>query len=431
MFEEELEELSSLWFNWTELPHKSEPVTPSEGKPPTLKEAFEELEDFESKYCFKWTEKPKSEHKQVTPLKGTPVQIIENIVQGFIHITDADKMDKELMEILKKLTIKEKEPIATGTTKNVYDIENPDALINWFREKHKLSINLDSYRAKKLVKCDIKKEKIKDIDYRNIIHIIDIINKIKKENEQFGKNIAVPLLIMNTPSDKFTIEIKQQDLIDTLMDDDGYKLIESNIADIMKQIYRGLRDLYMIGMIHTDLKPDNILITEDSGKLYLQITDLDDAVELHEVKNKRIDTGTQIYLDPTLYSIKNDRIIGNYHIDNDKKSPFLSYMSSDLYALGIIFYMLVTRGFPDLLETAKKKCFILELFIKDIYQALKLLEEMHETVYAEINKKDRIFIEYSNGQLMKGLIDYGFDRFSIEKLDTLFEYDKPAEGYKE
>jgi len=96
------------------------------------------------------------------------------------------------------------------------------------------------------------------------------------------------------------------------------------LYDVIVQIASGLHHIHHLGIIHLDLKPSNILVS-DHGQA--KIMDFGVAVESHQVLNRQI-RGTLHYMAPEV--LRQDRV--------DSRA--------DLYALGMTLYETVTGALP-------------------------------------------------------------------------------------
>lgn len=96
------------------------------------------------------------------------------------------------------------------------------------------------------------------------------------------------------------------------------------LYDVILQIASGLHHIHHLGIVHLDLKPSNILVS-DEGKA--KIMDFGLAIESRQVFDRKI-RGTLHYMAPEV--LKQDRI--------DSRA--------DLYALGMTLYETVTGALP-------------------------------------------------------------------------------------
>lgn len=109
------------------------------------------------------------------------------------------------------------------------------------------------------------------------------------------------------------------------------KLSIDEALDYMSQILLGVNEIHSLGVLHNDLKPDNLYLLYDGT---VRIVDFGAATHILNKQEKHI-LGTIKYLSPEV-------------ILNKKYS-----VSSDLYSLGIIFYELLTGEVPFDIEDSK------------------------------------------------------------------------------
>ena len=120
---------------------------------------------------------------------------------------------------------------------------------------------------------------------------------------------------------------------------------EIHIHNYMKQLADGLKYLMENQILHRDLKPQNILITEGG---FLKISDFGLAKEYSNMSNKLKQTycGSPMYMAP--------EILHYQKYDN----------KSDLWSVGIILYEMIT-GTPP-------------YHVKNFYQLIKKIEDQIE-----------------------------------------------------
>src|SRR6185503_740280 len=96
------------------------------------------------------------------------------------------------------------------------------------------------------------------------------------------------------------------------------------LYDVIMQIASGLHHIHHLGIVHLDLKPSNILVSDDGRA---KIMDFGLAIESRQVFDRKI-RGTLQYMAPEV--LKQDRV--------DSRA--------DLYALGMTLYETVTGALP-------------------------------------------------------------------------------------
>lgn len=90
-------------------------------------------------------------------------------------------------------------------------------------------------------------------------------------------------------------------------------------------------------IIHADIKPDNIFIEFNNNYLTTRVIDFESAFFANEPPPRGFIVGTEPYYSPELAS---------YNIDNDKNTFAALSPKSDIFALGLILYELLTGCYP-------------------------------------------------------------------------------------
>lgn len=154
-------------------------------------------------------------------------------------------------------------------------------------------------------------------------------------------------------------ELLKGKTIKDILDSRG-KLSIDEALDYMSQILLGVSEIHSLGVLHNDLKPDNLYLLYDGT---VRIVDFGAATHISSKQEKHI-LGTINYLSPEV-------------ILNKKYS-----VCSDLYSLGIIFYELLSGEVPFYIEDSKD---ILKSRNKD--QIVNIKEN-----YLGVNSKDINYI---------------------------------------
>jgi len=101
-------------------------------------------------------------------------------------------------------------------------------------------------------------------------------------------------------SDKKVIMITEYldggELFERVVDED-FQLMESECCLFTKQICRGLQYLHSNAIVHLDIKPENIVITEKGGK-NIKIIDLGTALRLSSSEKVQAMVGTAEFVAP-------------------------------------------------------------------------------------------------------------------------------------
>ncbi|KAA6384829.1 MAG: putative Serine/threonine-protein kinase/endoribonuclease ire-1 [Streblomastix strix] len=146
--------------------------------------------------------------------------------------------------------------------------------------------------------------------------------------------------------------------LDIIAKQPNIQLPSCTLRALLKQILEGMRVFHSIGLVHRDIKCDNILLHSPpgSGRVYAKISDFGFA--------KKVDLNNQqTYLAGTIPFMSPEQ----FH-----ENPIIT-QKVDIYALGITFYKLITHKYPvnerNLKEQRKKmsqlKCIERPSQIKD------------------------------------------------------------------
>lgn len=130
-----------------------------------------------------------------------------------------------------------------------------------------------------------------------------------------------------------------QKLMTELGEDVYYTKTATTMFDIMKQLAKGLRLLHARGLVHRDLKLENIMISPKNV--------IESILQPTQVHIKLIDLGLGCTLDTCNYAqmagtpsyMPPDVISGRYRADTPEARQ--AFLAADVFALGVTFYHLI------------------------------------------------------------------------------------------
>ncbi|MBC8353988.1 MAG: protein kinase [Planctomycetes bacterium] len=102
---------------------------------------------------------------------------------------------------------------------------------------------------------------------------------------------------------------------------------QDRLVNALTQLATGLNALHEAGVLHSDIKPSNVLMTKE-GRLVLLDFGLAAQIRKHDAIGKRVVQGTPLYMAP-------EQAVGGA----------LS-LASDWYAVGVVLYEVLTGRFP-------------------------------------------------------------------------------------
>ena len=191
-------------------------------------------------------------------------------------------------------------------------------------------------------------EILKKVNHRNLVKLYEIIHNKKK-----GKTYLVleycehgDLMEYNDEENKFTVNknIFQTYLKDkeNPVDIDKLYYSETQIRKFIRQIIRGINYLHRFGIIHKDIKPNNILLDKNNECKIIDFN-FSSILEKHWIDNigKKVDCN-DYFRPPEICDLNNEKEdINNYY----------KGMPVDIWAIGVTAYILSYKKFPFYSET--------------------------------------------------------------------------------
>ncbi|KAF9536361.1 hypothetical protein EC957_011239, partial [Mortierella hygrophila] len=123
------------------------------------------------------------------------------------------------------------------------------------------------------------------------------------------------------------LELAKENLIEYVNRRRWSKIPRKEIRGLIRDICRGLKWLHFKGVVHRDIKPDNILLSESGAVL---VADLGVSCQANKKGELKGYVGTRPYMAP--------------EISRDKACRYR--MSADMYSLGVLIHTLVCLKTP-------------------------------------------------------------------------------------
>ena len=145
---------------------------------------------------------------------------------------------------------------------------------------------------------------------------------------------------------------------------------------ILLDVVLGLLPLHSLGVIHGDLKPDNILIQKKEDTWQVRLIDMNDCYKSGEPKEPGAVVGTPEYYSPELAEY-NDYEIEDW--DDEDEMDYVRKMAktltqkSDVFALGIIFCEFFSGTRPNITDGKTKS--IYKAVAKDAIEMPSIVKE--------------------------------------------------------
>jgi serine/threonine protein kinase len=146
------------------------------------------------------------------------------------------------------------------------------------------------------------------LDHPNIVRALD-----------FGQEAGVPYLVM---------EFVEGESLGQKIERDG-RLSETEAIRLVAQVAQGLHRAHKMGLIHRDIKPDNVMVTPDG---VAKLTDMGLVKEID----------TDLNLTRTGRGLGTPHFMAPEQFRNAKNAD----LRCDIYALGATLYMMVTGELP-------------------------------------------------------------------------------------
>lgn len=178
---------------------------------------------------------------------------------------------------------------------------------------------------------------MKKLSHPNIIRLYEIIDDEKGDKIYMIIDLAPngELLIWDEETQGFKVSFNLSKLSTNMSKNNNNLIAEYVIRRIMRDCIKGLDYLHRNGVIHCDLKPQNILLDEEMNA---KISDfgVSNVIENNDIMVQTV--GTYHFLSPESLFFKKDK--------SKHKSEGYSGRAADIWALGITFYSMLFLKLP-------------------------------------------------------------------------------------
>lgn len=122
--------------------------------------------------------------------------------------------------------------------------------------------------------------------------------------------------------------------VDTIVNNTNYFDRYQNVLKFFNQLITGMKEIHTSGNLHTDIKPNNIAVTQDWEPMII------DFNMTTKIKDSKFAMGTPECMAPELFMA----YFNGQKIKYDEEI--------DVYSLGVVFYAIIKKSFPYTLTSS-------------------------------------------------------------------------------
>lgn len=205
--------------------------------------------------------------------------------------------------------------------------------------------------GKKLTAAALERNKKQDARYESFRKLYDSITQGCGES-----GACVPILdyFRDGP---FYYTVYRKINAASLTLDEISKLSSNDKAKLLLRLVQGLQPMHSLGVIHGDLKPENVLVQKDGDSWRIRLIDMNDCYRAGSPNEPGAVVGTPDYYSPELTAYN------TYEIEDWEDEAEMSKVrsmandlttKSDVFALGIIFHEFYTGKRPRITDDSIK-----------------------------------------------------------------------------
>jgi hypothetical protein len=230
-------------------------------------------------------------------------------------------------------------------------------------KKVKFALNLET--GEKRAVGIIRREGGSDAAWRGVLDEVNMMQRLKGKQGIIQLDTAFVKETSSHEADKIYIIMEYceaGELFDFFIK--GKYLRAEDRFQIALDCATGIKNQHDEGLIHVDVKPENVFLHRKEGRIHGKIGDLGSVCEQNDLIKRNKLAGTAVYFPP-------EKAKETIAVHNEKNIQAVTTQKGDVWALGVIFYVLFnpryeffkfqsTEGFPSIMKM------IAELTQKDL-----------------------------------------------------------------
>lgn len=135
-------------------------------------------------------------------------------------------------------------------------------------------------------------------------------------------------------------DLGNTDLFMIIRNRELYRLLLLDFDNVFKQLMDGFITMINSGVVHRDLKIENIMAQYDreTGHFNMSFVDFSDALHISQIDQPFKFFGTEQYMSPEL--------LRRIATKNKENGTWQEYVANDLWSFGIVLYVLLYGNYP-------------------------------------------------------------------------------------